>query len=55
MKAGCEGNTPAVVWTFGDTPGSELGGDPKLAAPMFTKVPQLKVPDSEGGVTMGIR
>jgi hypothetical protein len=35
---------------FGDTPGSELGGEPSPAVRTLTRVPQLNVPDSEGGV-----
>lgn len=40
----------AVVVRFGDTPGSELGGEPRPAVFTFTKDPQLIVPGSEGGV-----
>ena len=41
---------PVVVERLGDTPGSELGGEPRAAVLTFTKGPQVMVPGSEGGV-----
>lgn len=43
----------AVLVRLGDTPGSELGGEPKPAGLTFTKEPQCNVPASVGGVTTG--
>jgi hypothetical protein len=40
----------AVTLRFGDTPGSELGGEPNAAGLALTTASQLNVPDSEGGV-----
>jgi uncharacterized membrane protein len=40
----------AVTLRFGDTPGSELGGEPNAAGIALTTAPQLNVPGSDGGV-----
>jgi hypothetical protein len=44
----------AVKVRFGDTPGSELGGEPSPAGRTLTMAPQLNVPGSEGGVKVGM-
>ena len=45
-------NSRAVVFTLGEIPGSEWGGEPSVAVRGFIKEPQLMVPgsESEGGV-----
>jgi hypothetical protein len=40
----------AVTLRFGDTPGSELGGEPNPAGLTFTRGSQWNVPGSVGGV-----
>jgi hypothetical protein len=40
---------------FGDTPGSEFGGEPRSTCLVFTNEPQLNVPGSAGGVKTGTR
>jgi hypothetical protein len=40
----------AVTLRFGDTPGSELGGEPSPTGLTLTRGPQWNVPGSEGGV-----
>lgn len=45
----------AVVASPGDTPGSELGGEPKAAVDTFTKDCQSIAPGSDGGVTVDTR
>jgi hypothetical protein len=47
--------TLAVRLRFGDTPGSEFGGEPRSTCLVFTNEPQLNVPGSAGGVKMGTR
>ena len=43
----------AAVFRLGDTPRSELGGEPTPAVLTFTKDPQLNAPGSVGGVMTG--
>jgi hypothetical protein len=47
--------TLAVRLRFGDTPGSEFGGEPKSTCLVLTNEPQLNVPGSAGGVKVGMR
>lgn len=46
---------PTVVASLGETPGSDVGSEPKVGATTFAKDGQLIVPISDGGVKVETR